>query len=61
MARMWSNIILNQVITEKLSLEQIYQGNFDGDEVGDLKKSMQSRSGSILEKKLDDFDSIARR
>ena len=25
MARMWSEIILNQIITEELSLEQIYQ------------------------------------
>ena len=33
MARMWSEIILNQVVTEELSLEQIQQGNFDGDEV----------------------------
>lgn len=61
MARMWSQIILNQIVTEKLSLEQIYAGNFDGDEVGELKKSMQSRSGTILAKKLDNFDSVAYR
>lgn len=61
MARMWSQIILNQIVTEKLSLEQIYAGNFDGDEVGELKKNMQSRSGTILAKKLDDFDALARK
>jgi len=30
---MWSEIIRNQVVTDELSLEQIHQGNFDGDEV----------------------------
>ena len=61
MARMWSEIILNQVVTEELSLEQIQQGNFDGDEVWDLKRNMQARSGTILAKKLDNFDAMARR
>lgn len=61
MARMWSEIILNQVVTEKLSLEQIYQGNFDGDEVWDLKRNMQARSGTILADKLDKFDALARK
>ncbi len=61
MARMWSQIILNQIVTENLSLEQIHAGNFDGDEVAELKKSMQSRSGTILAKKLDEFDALARK
>lgn len=61
MAAKWSEVVKGQIVTEKLSLEQIHQWNFDGDEVGDLKKSMQSRSGTILAKKLDDFDALARK
>lgn len=61
MAAKWSEIIKEQVVTDKLSLEQIHQGSFDGDEVDELKKNMQSRSGTILTKKLDDFDTMARR
>lgn len=61
MAKQWSKIVKSQIITEKLSLEQIHAGNFDGDEVGELKKSMQSRSGTILAKKLDEFDTLARK
>lgn len=61
MAAKWSEVVKGQVVTEKLSLEQIHQGNFDGDEVDELKKSMQSRSGTILAKKLDEFDALARK
>jgi hypothetical protein len=61
MAAKWSEVVKGQIVTEKLSLGQIHQGNFDGDEVWDLKRNMQARSGTILAKKLDDFDAMARK
>lgn len=33
MAAKWSEVVKGQIVTEKLSLGQIHQGNFDGDEV----------------------------
>lgn len=60
MADNWSTIIQKQIKTEELSLDNIYNGNFDSDALDDVKKKTQARSGTVLTKKKEEFDSIAR-
>lgn len=62
MASRWSEIVKWQIDTEKLSLEQIHEGQYDAaDELSSVKDKTQARSGTILAKKLDEFDTLARK
>lgn len=65
MATKWSQIVRAQINTKDSSIEEIYATShlhdLAGDKtVGKVKKHTQSRSGTILMKQLDDFDTMAR-
>lgn len=61
MAGMWSKIVKSEIFTEKLSLDDIYNGNHDSDALDDLKKKTQARSGTVLTDKLQKFETDARK
>lgn len=59
MARQWSKIIINQKTTEKVSIEQIYDGMTDedvGDDLSDVRKNTQTRLGTTLVQKQNRID-----
>lgn len=60
MAKKWSEIVKKQIPIEKLSLQNIYDGNFDSDALDSVKKKTQANSGKVLTDKLRDFDTLAR-
>ncbi len=60
MAAKWSEIVKWQIPSEKLSIENIHQWDFDSDALDALKKKTQARSGTVLRDKLENFDTMAR-
>lgn len=61
MSNKWSEIVKKEIDIENLSLNQIHSGDYSGEKVSSVKKNTQTRSGTVLAKKLNDFDEIARK
>lgn len=65
MAKKWTEIVKRQIVTKEISIKDIETTNsakdLDGDAVDKVKENVQAQSGSILAKKLDDFDDLARK
>lgn len=61
MANKWSEIVKKEIDTESLSIDQIYAGDYSGEKVSSVQKNTQTRSGTVLAKKLNEFDEMARK